>query len=63
MADVLTPWTVRDVAAAMTVSKSTVYELCKTGELRHAKVGRQLRFAPAWVEDYLRRVTAGPVSG
>lgn len=56
----LTPWTVADVARALRVGRSTVYDLCRRGRLRYARIGRQLRFAPAWVEEYLTSVTAGP---
>lgn len=56
----LCAWTTADVMRALGISRTKVYELCERGQLRHAKIGRVYRFAPAWIEDYVRRVTAGP---
>ncbi|WP_300008331.1 helix-turn-helix domain-containing protein [Pseudonocardia sp.] len=46
--------TVAEVAAAMRVSKMTVYRLIHSGELPAAQVGRSFRVPKRAVEDYLR---------
>lgn len=46
--------TVAEVAAAMRVSKMTVYRLVHSGELPAARVGRSYRVSAAAVDAYLR---------
>jgi excisionase family DNA binding protein len=47
--------TVREVAAVLGVSAATVYELCSTGELAHARVGNNsLRISAGDLDAYLR---------
>jgi excisionase family DNA binding protein len=47
--------TVAEVAAAMRVSKMTVYRLVHAGELPAARVGRSFRVPEDAVNDYLRK--------
>jgi excisionase family DNA binding protein len=47
--------TVAEVAAAMRVSKMTVYRLVHGGELPAVRVGRSFRVPEDAVNDYLRR--------
>jgi excisionase family DNA binding protein len=46
--------TVAEVAAAMRVSKMTVYRLVHSGELPAVRVGRSFRVPEHVVHDYLR---------
>ncbi len=46
--------TVAEVAAAMRVSKMTVYRLVHSGELPAVQVGRSYRVPEQAVSDYLR---------
>jgi excisionase family DNA binding protein len=48
--------TVAEVAAAMRVSKMTVYRLVHGGELPAARVGRSFRVPRRAVDEYLRGV-------
>lgn len=47
--------TVRDVAALLSVSETTVYRLKRHGEISFVQVGGSLRFRPADVADYENR--------
>jgi excisionase family DNA binding protein len=47
--------TVAEVAAAMRVSKMTVYRLVHAGDLPAARVGRSFRVPEDAVNDYLRK--------
>jgi excisionase family DNA binding protein len=47
--------TVAEVAAAMRVSKMTVYRLVHGGELPAVQVGRSFRIPEDAVNDYLRK--------
>lgn len=47
--------TVAEVAAAMRVSKMTVYRLVHAGALPAVRVGRSFRVPRDAVDDYLRR--------
>ncbi len=47
--------TVAEVAAAMRVSKMTVYRLVHAGELPAARVGRSFRVPEEAVDEYLRK--------
>jgi excisionase family DNA binding protein len=47
--------TVAEVAAAMRVSKMTVYRLVHGGELPAVRVGRSFRVPEDAVNDYLRK--------
>lgn len=47
--------TVREVAALLSVSETTVYRLKRRGEISCVKVGSSLRFRPSDVADYQDR--------
>lgn len=47
--------TTQEVADMLKVSKSTVYDLIKRGEINSYKVGRKVRFTLSDVEDYISR--------
>ena len=47
--------TVAEVAAAMRVSKMTVYRLVHAGDLPAARVGRSFRVPEEAVDEYLRK--------
>jgi excisionase family DNA binding protein len=47
--------TVREVAARLNVSASTVYQLCERGELPHVRVSNAIRVSPADLAAYLSR--------
>ena len=35
-----------DVAARLSVSRATVYKLCRSGELQHVRIGNAIRVQP-----------------
>lgn len=45
----------QEVADMLNVSKSTIYDLIKKGEIRSYKVGRKVRFTEADVKEYISR--------
>ncbi|QWC86102.1 helix-turn-helix domain-containing protein [Nocardioidaceae bacterium] len=47
--------TIAEVAAAMRVSKMTVYRQVHAGELRAVRVGRSFRVSRSDLDDYLRQ--------
>jgi excisionase family DNA binding protein len=47
--------TINDVARVLGVSRATVYELTRVGELVPIRVGQRARFEPADVRAYLER--------
>lgn len=47
--------TIADVRELLQVSRSTVYELIKRGDLVPIRVGERLRFSPADIRAYLER--------
>ncbi|MGH3384366.1 MAG: helix-turn-helix domain-containing protein [Nocardioidaceae bacterium] len=47
--------TVAEVAAAMRVSKMTVYRLVHSGEMPAVRVGRSFRVPETAVDEYLRK--------
>jgi excisionase family DNA binding protein len=50
------PWlTVPEIARALRVGKSSVYRLVDSGDLRAARIGRQLRIRKSDVTAYLNR--------
>jgi excisionase family DNA binding protein len=50
------PWlTVPEIASALRVGKSSVYRLVASGDLRAARIGRQLRIRKSDVTAYLNR--------
>jgi excisionase family DNA binding protein len=50
------PWlTVPEIARALRVGKSSVYRLVDSGDLRAARIGRQLRIRKSDVTTYLNR--------
>lgn len=46
---------VQEVADTLHVSKGTVYELIKRGEISSFRVGRKVRFSPRDIEDYIEK--------
>lgn len=52
--------TVEEVAAAMRVSKMTVYRLLRSGELPGVRVGRSFRVPQDALEAYLRSSSTVP---
>jgi excisionase family DNA binding protein len=52
--------TVAEVAAMLGFGLSKTKMLVLAGEIRSVKVGRNRRILPAWVDDYVQAVTAGP---
>lgn len=50
------PWlTVPEAAARARVSRRTIYDACRRGQLRHARVGgrRDIRLRAEWVDAWL----------
>ncbi|RNC29425.1 MAG: hypothetical protein AWM53_00423 [Candidatus Dichloromethanomonas elyunquensis] len=52
----------QDVADMLHVSKSTIYDLIKKGEIVSYKVGRKVRFTESDVQDYISRSKKGQFS-
>lgn len=52
--------TVAEVAAMLGFGLSKTKMLVLTGEIRSVKVGRNRRILPAWVDEYVQAVAAGP---
>ncbi|MGW5675407.1 helix-turn-helix domain-containing protein [Streptomyces sp. NPDC003860] len=50
--------TTAEVAAMLGFGLSKTKTLVLTGQIRSVKVGRNRRILPAWVDDYVQRVTA-----
>jgi excisionase family DNA binding protein len=51
-----TPWlSVPEGAARALVSPRTIYDACRRGQLRHARVGgrKSIRLRPEWVDEWL----------
>lgn len=51
--------TVREVAARLGVCPATVYKLCNSGQLRHARVSNAIRVRPADLREYIARAGGG----
>ncbi|MFJ4462159.1 helix-turn-helix domain-containing protein [Streptomyces sp. NPDC088928] len=51
-------FTTAEVAEMLGFGLSKTKMLVTTGEIRSVKIGRARRILPAWVDDYVRRVTA-----
>ncbi|MFD3309970.1 excisionase family DNA-binding protein [Streptomyces sp. NPDC058694] len=51
--------TTAEVADMLGFGLSKTKMLVLTGEIRSVKVGRNRRILPAWVDEYVQRVTAG----
>ncbi|MFJ2230458.1 helix-turn-helix domain-containing protein [Streptomyces halstedii] len=51
-------YTTAEVAEMLGFGLSKTKMLVTTGEIRSVKIGRARRILPAWVDDYVRRVTA-----
>lgn len=54
----LTP---KDVQVRLSCSRATVYRLFATGAIRHVRIGTRVKTCEAWIEEYLKSVTAGGV--
>jgi excisionase family DNA binding protein len=52
--------TVRDVATRLRISTATVYGLCRSGALPHARVSNALRIARADLEAFVSGHKASP---
>lgn len=52
--------TTAEVAAMLGFGLSKTKMLILTGEIRSVKVGRNRRILPAWVDEYVERVTSAP---
>ncbi|MEU5973873.1 helix-turn-helix domain-containing protein [Streptomyces sp. NPDC047315] len=50
--------TTAEVAAMLGFGLSKTKTLVLTGQIRSVKVSRNRRILPAWVDDYVQRVTA-----
>ncbi|MFE7130045.1 helix-turn-helix domain-containing protein [Streptomyces sp. NPDC057638] len=50
--------TTAEVAAMLGFGLSKTKTLVLTGEIRSVKIGRNRRILPAWVDEYVQRVTA-----
>ncbi|WP_353852686.1 helix-turn-helix transcriptional regulator [Dehalobacter restrictus] len=50
----------QEVADMLHVSKSTIYDLIRKGEITSYKVGRKVRFSESDVQDYISRSKKGP---
>ena len=46
-------FTVKDVAAILQISRSTVYNLIKTGELKAVQIGRAIRVRKSDLDEYI----------
>lgn len=55
--------TVKEVAARLTISESSVYRLLKAGDLPSIKIGGALRFDEQDVEAYIERCKATDQGG
>ncbi|MFJ1817403.1 helix-turn-helix domain-containing protein [Streptomyces sp. NPDC088175] len=51
-------YTTAEVAEMLGFGLSKTKMLVTTGEIRSVKIGRARRILPAWVDDYVQRVTA-----
>jgi excisionase family DNA binding protein len=47
--------TVSDVAERLGVCAATVYKLCGAGAIQHMRVMNSIRFADAWLQEFLAR--------
>ena len=52
--------TVHEVAAALRVSRATIYRLIGTGALGGARIGKSVRVPRHAVDEFLRRQADGP---
>ncbi|KPL31000.1 helix-turn-helix domain-containing protein [Streptomyces sp. BE308] len=50
--------TTAEVAEMLSFGLSKTKMLVLTGEIRSVKIGRNRRILPAWVDEYVQRVTA-----
>ncbi|WP_142332343.1 substrate-binding domain-containing protein [Bacillus cereus] len=56
-------YTTEEVAKRLKVSKLTVYDLIKKGELPSYRVGRQMRIDAADLEQYIKQMKTGKIQG
>jgi excisionase family DNA binding protein len=45
---------VNEVAEALALSRSTVYELIRSGEIKSIRIGRATRVSTEWLRDWIR---------
>jgi excisionase family DNA binding protein len=52
--------TVPQEAKRVQVAPSTIYKACRSGELRHARIGgrRDIRLRPSWTDEWLEASSA-----
>lgn len=43
-----------EAAKRLGVSKAQVQALCRSGAIRHSRVGRLMKFKPEWIDEFLR---------
>jgi len=53
----------KELARQLGKSRSFIYFLVSTRQIRYTKIGGEYRFKPEWVEEYIRRNTFEPLSG
>jgi excisionase family DNA binding protein len=53
----------REAGEALSVSRTTLYDLIRRGELRPLRVGRAVRFERAALEDYVARLRGEAQTG
>ena len=58
--DDLVFFTVKEVAEILQISRSTVHNLIKTGELKAVQIGRAVRVKRADLDEYIRKNSTYP---
>lgn len=43
-----------DAAERLQLHRNSIYEACRAGALRHARIGRRIRIREAWLEDLVK---------
>lgn len=49
---------VEEVAEALALSRSTVYALIRSGEIRSIRIGRSTRVSVEWLHEWIRKQEA-----
>src|SRR5438105_1872264 len=55
-------YTTAEVAALLSICRTTVFELCQTGKLGHLRIGRAIRISEAGLAKYISSRHHGPAS-